>query len=136
MVEFRTPANDNDKTTIVPIEYKRGQPKKDDSDRVQLCAQALCLEEMCDTHVTEGALFYGKRKRRTSVEFDQSLRRRTLRAIDRFREIVTKHETPPAIKMPKCSSCSLVELCMPDATGSRRSASRFMARGLASHCAL
>ena len=57
VVEFRTPANDNDKTTIVPIEYKRGQPKKDDSDRVQLCAQALCLEEMCDTHVTEGALF-------------------------------------------------------------------------------
>ncbi len=55
-----------------PVEYKRGRPKKDDSDRVQLCAQALCLEEMLDKEVTAGALYYGKKKRRVKIEIETS----------------------------------------------------------------
>ncbi|UUO04509.1 CRISPR-associated protein Cas4 [Blastopirellula sp. J2-11] len=59
---------------VTPVEYKRGKPKSDDSDRVQLCAQAICLEEMLAVKIDEGALFYGQRRRRMSVPFDVSLR--------------------------------------------------------------
>ena len=98
----------------VPIEYKRGKPKKDDCDRVQLCAQALCLEEMLATSIPQGYLFYGKRKRRTEVEFDESLRHRTIAAVQRFREMVNACETPSAKRQPKCDACSLINLCLPD----------------------
>ncbi len=134
VVEFHSqPKNENHPLKIVPVEYKRGQPKKDDSDRVQLCAQALCLEEMCDTEVTEGALFYGKRRRRTRVEFDAHLRQTTTDVIAQLRDMIDTATTPPAVKSAKCKSCSLVELCLPEATAANRSASRFMARQLAAH---
>ena len=136
VVEFYGESDDDAQyEKIVPVEYKRGQPKKDDSDRIQLCAQALCLEEMCGTEVTEGALFYGKRKRRTVVAIDDALRTGTVKAIKRLRQMIDDRETPPAVKLPKCKSCSLVELCLPSATTAQRSASRFMARQLASHAA-
>jgi len=118
---------------VVPVEYKRGKPKKDDSDRVQLCAQALCLEEMLGRAVNSGALFYGKRRRRTEVAIDDNLRERTTAAIARLREMVDARETPAAVREPKCDSCSLINLCLPNATNSERSASRFMARQLAAH---
>ena len=99
---------------VRPIEYKRGKPKKDASDRVQICAQALCLEEMLQVSVDEGFLFYGMRKRRTRVVLDAGLRDLTQRKIKRFRQMITNHETPTAQRMPKCEKCSLVELCLPD----------------------
>ncbi len=133
VVEFHDEDAATGKPTIVPVEYKRGQPKKDDSDRVQLCAQALCLEEMCGTQVTEGALFYGKRRRRTLVQFDRVLRQRTTDAIAELRDMIDHRRTPPAVKSPKCDACSLREICVPDATEQQRSASRFMARQFGHH---
>ena len=74
---------------VRPIEYKRGKPKKDASDRVQICAQALCLEEMLQVSIDEGFLFYGMRKRRTHVVLDAGLRDLTQRKIKRFRQMIT-----------------------------------------------
>ncbi|MFC1758908.1 CRISPR-associated protein Cas4 [Planctomycetota bacterium] len=129
VVEFHRDEN----TTVIPVEYKRGKPKKDDSDRVQLCAQALCLEEMLERPVAKGQLFYGARKRRTEVLFEDSLRMRTKDAIVRLRQMLDDRETPPAIREKKCDSCSLIYDCLPDATNGSRSASRFMSRQLVSH---
>jgi CRISPR-associated exonuclease Cas4 len=99
---------------VIPVEYKRGKPKKDASDKVQLCAQAMCLEDMLQINITEGSLFYGTRKRRTQVDFDDALRELTKSKIDRLRQMINERETPTAQRMPKCEKCSLVELCMPD----------------------
>ena len=97
----------------IPIEYKRGKPKKDDSDRVQLCAQALCLEDMKDTKIDSGYLFYGTRQRRTEVQFDNSLRENTQAKIDQLRHMIDNRITPTAVRAPKCDKCSLIELCLP-----------------------
>jgi CRISPR-associated exonuclease Cas4 len=118
---------------ITPIEYKRGRPKANDCDRVQLCAQALCLEEMLDARIDSGALFYGKRQRRTQVDFDDSLRDKTEAAAARLHEMIATHDTPPAVREKKCDTCSLFHLCLPDVTQSSRSASRFVGRQFAAH---
>jgi CRISPR-associated exonuclease Cas4 len=119
----------------VPVEYKRGRPKRDDSDRVQLCAQAMCLEEMLDLTIAEGALYYGQTRRRTSVPFDAALRAVTVRAAARLHAMVQAGETPPAVRMAKCDKCSLVELCLPAPPSGRRSAHRFTAAALAASLA-
>ncbi|PAY19708.1 CRISPR-associated protein Cas4 [Rhodopirellula sp. SM50] len=118
---------------IVPVEYKRGRPKKDDSDRVQLCAQALCLEEMRGTEVTEGALFYGTKRRRQNVRIDTELRDTTMTTIDRLRTMIREHETPAAVFTKACKKCSLIELCLPTATSGQRDVSRFVSRQLEAH---
>ncbi len=91
-----------------PVEYKRGKPKKDNCDKVQLCAQALCLEEMLDVEVPCGALFYGKKRRRTDVTFDEALRRQTEDTAMRLHELITSGRTPKPVYMKKCDSCSLI----------------------------
>jgi CRISPR-associated exonuclease Cas4 len=99
-----------------PVEYKRGKPKPHDADRVQLCAQALCLEEMLNTQVPAGALFYGKTRRRLDVPFDASLRSLTEQTIQQLHELIASKKTPPAEYDPgKCDRCSLINLCMPRA---------------------
>jgi len=108
--------------TILPVEYKRGKPKPDDSDRVQLCAQALCLEEMFGRPVPAGCLFYGQRKRRTDVAFEPALRAATEDAVRRLRALIAAGITPPAVHLPKCASCSLERLCLPAALRFRRGA--------------
>ena len=80
-----------------PVEYKRGKPKKDNSDRVQLCAQALCLEEMLNIAVPEGALFYGKNRRRAEVVFDIPLRKETEDAAIRLHELIASGRTPKPV---------------------------------------
>jgi CRISPR-associated exonuclease Cas4 len=120
---------------VTPIEYKRGQAKKDDSDRVQLCAQALCLEEMLGVHVGEGALFYGKNRRRLAVVFDESLRRRTEAAARELHELIASGVTPLAVREPKCDACSLFNLCLPHALGRGRGAAAFTDRQFAAHLA-
>lgn len=114
--------------TILPVEYKRGRPKRNDCDRVQLCAQAMCLEEMLGAQVDCGALFYGQHRRRTEVAFDESLRRRTADAAAHLHALIRAGITPRAEREPKCDSCSLLSLCLPQATGPRRSAVRFVNR--------
>lgn len=114
---------------VVPIEYKRGRPKVHDADRVQLCAQGLCLEEMLQTTVSCGALFYGQTRRRFEVPFDDLLRRTTLQTIERLAELFDSGLTPSAeYERGKCDRCSLVDLCLPKA---KASASDYLARQLA-----
>lgn len=97
-----------------PVEYKRGRPKAHRADEVQLAAQALCLEAMTGQPVPEGALFYGKTRRRLVVAIDDVLRALTLRVIDEIKAMLARGVTPPAVyEARRCDTCSLVELCRP-----------------------
>ena len=131
VVEFHPPKSPADSGNVIPIEYKRGKPKKNDSDRVQICAQALCLEERLGVAIPKGYLFYGKRKRRTDVEFTDGLRDLTLTTIRRLHEMIASRVTPTAVRQPKCESCSLIELCMPGCMQRRRGVESFTARQIA-----
>ncbi len=111
-----------------PIEYKRGKPKKDNCDRVQLCAQAMCLEEMMGMEVPEGALFYGQNRRRQNVLFDPALRRETENTANRLHELVSSGRTPAPVYSPKCDTCSLREVCLPRTVGKVRSVERYLKR--------
>jgi CRISPR-associated exonuclease Cas4 len=114
--------------SIKPVEFKRGRSKEDDWDRVQLCAQALCLEEMFQTQVSGGQFYYLQEHRRTSLLFDSELRQQTLNLILRIREIIFSQQTPVAIyNAKKCDRCSLVEICMPKSlNGGGKSVSRYI----------
>lgn len=104
---------------VTPIEYKRGKPKSNDCDRVQLCAQALCLEEMLDTSIPRGEIFYGRTRRRVVVEFDATLRDITRQAALRLHELIEAQITPRAVYEKKCDSCSLLKLCVPPKPNAR-----------------
>ncbi len=112
----------------VPVEYKRGKPKADKSDEVQLCAQAICLEEMLQVSIPIGNLFYGQPRRRTPVEFNQSLRMLTEQTARRLHEMLASENTPVAKPSKKCKNCSLFGECMPDLGGKEKSASRYVAQ--------
>lgn len=109
---------------LYPVEYKRGKPKSHRADEVQLCAQALCLEEMLAAEIPEGALFYGQTRRRLVVPLDADLRELTHTAAARLHRLIASRVTPPAVRESKCDSCSLLELCRPEAAG--RSAQRLL----------
>lgn len=120
-----------------PIEYKRGKPKLHRADEVQLCAQALCLEEMTGLAVPEGALFYAETKRRLAVPFDAELRRLTEETAAAFAEIFAAGATPPpTTRRERCRACSLAEICRPDAVARPVKAwrARMVARLLAEAC--
>lgn len=100
--------------TPYPIEYKRGRPKSHQADEVQLCAQALCLEEMYQLKIDKGALFYGETHRRLEIDFDEQLRELTLSVIKKCRDLVQSGITPHAIFNKKtCTACSLKQICHP-----------------------
>lgn len=112
VVEYHT--DDNGQQTPFPIEYKRGKPKSHRADEVQLCAQALCLEDMHHCYVPKGALFYGKTRRRHAVDFDEELRQLTIDAINECRRIIDTRMTPkPTYSTSKCRNCSLKDICHP-----------------------
>ncbi len=117
-----------------PVEYKRGRPKEHRADEVQLCAQALCLEEMMAVHIPQGALFYGEVRRRTDVAFDEGLRRLTQETADRLHRLLASGITPPAVYGKRCESCSLIETCLPESAGNGHSAGRWLARQLDALC--
>lgn len=96
-----------------PVEYKRGKPKTDNWDKVQLCAQALCLEEMTARPVRAGALWYWQTRHREEVKITEQLRKETQEVIERVRELLSSGETPKAKYEKKCLSCSLYDLCNP-----------------------
>ena len=102
-----------DRRCYFPVEYKRGKPKLKDWDRIQLCAQALCIEEMRNTTVTKGGIWYWQVRRRETVSIDDSLRASTQTAIAGARAILTSEATPPPVNDPRCRACSLVDLCGP-----------------------
>lgn len=97
----------------LPVEYKRGRPKKDETDRVQLCAQALCLEEMLGCSIPEGALYYGEKKRRTAVVFDEGLRKTTEQTVIAVHTLLAEGKTPPPSYAKRCESCSFIPSCLP-----------------------
>lgn len=96
-----------------PVEYKRGRPKAHRADEVQLCAQALCLEEMFECAVLEGALFYAQTKKRTRIAFDAELRALTTRLATETRAMLAANHTPLPQAKPACRRCSLADACQP-----------------------
>ena len=111
-----------------PVEYKRGKPKPDHCDKVQLCAQALCLEEMLHTNIPEGALFYGQTRRRLDVPFDDILRRETEDTARQVRELLNSGKTPKPVYAKRCKNCSLMADCLPKAIQKRRSVKSYLQR--------
>jgi CRISPR-associated exonuclease Cas4 len=136
---------------VLPIEYKRGKPKAHRADEVQLCAQAMCLEEMFGVAsvgnrsaepeapianrryiIPEGRIFYGQTRRRLDVVFDAELRALTADTSRRLREMIESRRTPPAVyEERKCKACSLNELCMPQAMRFQKGAAAWFARQMA-----
>ncbi|MDT8447702.1 MAG: CRISPR-associated protein Cas4 [bacterium] len=108
-----------------PVETKRGRPKKQDWDRVQLCAQALCLEEMLGVPVLAGALYYAQPKRRELVAFDHAIREKTLQTIDAVHRLSESGITPAPPAKASCRNCSLVDLCLPNMFKHSRSAAAY-----------
>ena len=109
-----------------PVEYKRGRPKKNNSDRVQICAQAMCLEEMLAIEVPKGALFYGKTRRRVDVAFDEGLRQETASTAQKLHKLYNSRRTPPPVYASKCDRCSFFETCLPKTLHGRKSAVRYL----------
>lgn len=105
---------------IIPVEFKAGKPKKNISDEAQLCAQAICLEEMLGTEVHRGAFFYGRIRRRVPVSIDHELRSQTEKIIASVHEMVSRRQVPQASYMEKCRSCSLLDPCQPKAMNTKR----------------
>ena len=97
-----------------PVEYKKGKRRRFENDEVQLCAQALCLEEMFSTEVEHGYIFHATSKRRHEVVFDAALREETLRTIEDVRALLASKETPAAQLRPRCEGCSLHGVCLPE----------------------
>ena len=109
-----------------PVEYKRGKPKPDDSDKIQLCAQAMCLEEMKGNRIPAGALFYGKTRRRLDVDFDEALRQETREAARLTRELIASGITPKPVYQKRCESCSLMAECMPKTIQKKRTVESYI----------
>lgn len=113
-----------------PVEYKRGRPKRDSCDEVQLCAQTICLEEMLGVAIESGALFYGKNRRRFDVTFDDPLRNETAELARRMHELHSARRTPTAIYSKKCDNCSLYDRCLPRTVSKRKPVGRYLASAL------
>ena len=124
----------HDNGSIAPVEYKRGKPKLNQADEVQLCGQAICLEETFSRpmgSIATGYLFYGKRKRRTEVALDDALRERTMEIAAAVRAQLQNSDTPSADYSPAlCDHCSLFELCQPKALRFKRGANSWFQRQL------
>lgn len=120
LLEIFSKADGDDR--YVPVEYKRGKRKVTDWDRIQLCAQALCLEEMLEITINEGALWYWQERLREVVVLEEGLRRTTYSCIEATREVLLSRITPsPTTNIKRCKSCSLIDLCVPSAVRKDRS---------------
>lgn len=101
---------------VYPVEYKKGRRRKFDNDDAQLCAQAMCLEEMFGLEVPRGAIFHARSKRRREVEFTRELRRLTEEAVEAVHRLIGENSVPRAVHKPQCSECSLFDHCLPEIT--------------------
>jgi len=117
VVEIR---RSNNGEAILPVEFKSGKPKENISDKVQLCAQVFCLEEMLKTKIKQGSFFYGKIRRRNTIEIDEELRTQTERIIGSVREIVSAKLIPSAQYEARCRNCSLQSICQPKAMNKKK----------------
>ena len=114
---------------LYPVEYKRGKPDERGADELQLCAQAMCLEEMFVTEVPEGAIYYGEMRRRKPVAFTEGLRQKACTMLEEMHALFERGYTPKANMTKACKSCSMVELCQP-ALSKQISASEYVRRRL------
>ncbi len=101
------------KYAVIPVEYKRGQPKENDCDALQLCAQALCLEEMLCCEIGEAYLYYGETRRRQTVVLDQPIREKTISMIREMHQLYDRQHTPKVKRTKACNACSLKDICLP-----------------------
>ena len=99
--------------SVYPIEYKKGKPKLTEEDRLQLVAQALCLEEMFSTNIQEGALFYGETRRREVLEITEDLRQEVRGMFREMHQYFERKYTPKVKYSKACNACSLKEICLP-----------------------
>jgi CRISPR-associated exonuclease Cas4 len=121
---------------VVPVEYKRGKPKSHRADELQLCAQAMCLEEMLGVQISSACLFYGENRRRTAVEFDETLRRLVSETADSLHSMIASRQTPLAeYEARRCDACSLIELCQPKAMRFKRGVQAWFSSALKSETA-
>lgn len=97
----------------LPIEYKHGTPKENKADELQLCAQAACLEEMFQTSIFGGFLYYGENRRRSKVEFTEDLRSEMRKTAQKMHEMFKRGHTPNVKTSKRCKACSLANLCLP-----------------------
>lgn len=101
------------KYSVVPVEYKRGKPKEDESDIMQLAAQKMCLEEMLCCDIPFGYMYYGETKHRLKVVFDEELCRNTENAIAEMHRLYSRRHTPKVRRTKACNACSLKNICLP-----------------------
>jgi CRISPR-associated exonuclease Cas4 len=99
-----------------PVEYKRGKPKTDERDEVQLCAQAMCLEEMHALKIPNGSIYYGETRHRVEVQFSLELRVRVKELASRMHILFNEGITPLPVAKKHCRMCSLIDICLPDCT--------------------
>jgi CRISPR-associated exonuclease Cas4 len=116
-----------------PVEYKSGHLRHQVGHEIQLCAQAICIEEMLDTQVTEGSIYYGKTGRRLDLVFDSQLRSATETACHQLHTVLNSERTPPAKYEPKCAKCSLLDFCLPKVVSQNRSVKSYMDRIIGSN---
>ena len=109
-----------------PVEYKRGRPKVDDRDAVQLCAQGIALEEMLKVSIESGFVYYAQTRRRIEIAFDQELRIRVEELSRKMYQLMLEQKTPKAKKGKHCSLCSLIEICQPELTIRNRSVKKYL----------
>ena len=127
VIEIHKTTGANRSLSYSIVEYKRGKPKPDDRDAVQLCAQAMCLEEMLKIEVSYGALYYGKTKHRHGVELNQTLRDRVKTMSEKMHILHRQGITPSAVKGKHCKNCSMEGICLPKLSGSKKKAEMYMA---------
>lgn len=121
---------------VVPVEYKRGKPKSHRADELQLCAQAMCLEEMLGVEISSACLFYGENRRRTTVEFDETLRRLVSDTATALHSMIASRQTPLAeYEARRCDACSLIELCQPKSMRFKRGVQAWFSAALKSETA-
>lgn len=99
--------------SVFPVEYKRGSPRTDDANALQLCAQAMCLEEMLCCDIPSGALYYGEIHRRETVEFTPRLRQSVRDMLEQMHALYFRGYTPKVKPTKSCNACSLKEICLP-----------------------
>ena len=118
------------KWKLHPVEYKRGKQKPDDRDAVQVCAQAICLEEMFKIKITNGSLFYGETRRRVNVDFTTELRQMVFELAQNMNKMFEKGITPLPVYKSHCKSCSLIDICLPQNLSGKIKASDYLRNSL------
>lgn len=110
----------------IPIEYKRGKLRHEEGYEIQLCAQAICIEEMLGVSILYGAIYFGRDRRRLEIYFDDKLRSQVIFASLRLHELINKGVTPPAILLPKCKGCSMFDICLPSTMTGKKSVRKYL----------